>query len=72
MADSAPYLHDGSADTLEDAIRRHRGEGSRVTDAYLALPATDQAALVAFLKTLKAPPDAVPLRDPAVTHIAKR
>ena len=28
--------------------------------------------LRAFLKTLKAPPDATPLRDPGITKLAKR
>lgn len=72
VADSAPYLHDGSAATLADAIRAHRGDAKAVTEAYLKLSQADQAAVVAFLKTLKAPPDAIPLRDPAVTRLAKK
>ncbi len=58
VADSAPYLHDGSAPTLHDAIRRHRGDGRTVTDRYNKMPRQDQQALLAFLMTLKAPPDA--------------
>ena len=61
VADSAPYLHDGSAATLIDAIRRHQGEAKGVTTAYQALPAVDQAAVVKFLESLKAPPDAIPV-----------
>src|SRR5262249_6498687 len=29
VADSAPYLHDGRANTLEDAIRMHAGQGTK-------------------------------------------
>jgi hypothetical protein len=72
VADSAPYLHDGSANTLADSIRRHRGDAKAVTEAFGKLPSTDQSALIAFLKTLKAPPTAVPLSDPTVTRLAKK
>lgn len=61
VADSAPYLHDGSAATLADAIRRHQGEAKGVTAAYQKLSASDQAAVVKFLESLKAPPDAIPV-----------
>ncbi len=61
VADSAPYLHDGSARTLRDAIARHGGDAKVVTEAYRKLPAADQEAVLAFLRTLKAPPDAVPV-----------
>jgi CxxC motif-containing protein (DUF1111 family) len=60
VADSAPYFHDGGAPTLRDAILRHGMEAGTVTKAYQALPKPDQDAVVAFLKTLKAPPDALP------------
>jgi CxxC motif-containing protein (DUF1111 family) len=55
VADSAPYLHDGRAPTLEDAIKMHGGQGSRARDVFLKLSPADQARLVAFLKTMKAP-----------------
>jgi len=55
VADSAPYFHDGGCATLEDAILRHRGDASKVTKTYQALAALDQRAVVAFLRTLKAP-----------------
>jgi mono/diheme cytochrome c family protein len=60
VADSAPYLHDGSARTLRDAILRHGGDAKAVREAYKRLSHTDQEALVAFLRTLRAPPDALP------------
>jgi hypothetical protein len=54
-------MHDGSARTLAEAILRHGGDAKMVTDAYKKLPREEQAALVAFLHTLKAPPDAPPV-----------
>lgn len=58
VADSAPYLHDGSAPTLAAAIARHQGDAKSVTAAYQKLPDADKAAVIAFLESLKAPPDA--------------
>jgi CxxC motif-containing protein (DUF1111 family) len=55
VADSAPYLHDGRAETLEKAIALHGGEASGVAKRFEALPISDQDALLAFLKTLRAP-----------------
>ncbi|MCA9243166.1 MAG: hypothetical protein KDA32_04365, partial [Phycisphaerales bacterium] len=52
ISQTAPYLHDGSADTLDEAIRGHQGEAHDVIDAYEALSASDRAALIAFLETL--------------------
>jgi CxxC motif-containing protein (DUF1111 family) len=64
VADSAPYFHDGGSPTLEAAVRRHHGDAESATAAYLALPANDRAALIEFLKTLKAPSDAAPVSPP--------
>jgi CxxC motif-containing protein (DUF1111 family) len=55
VADSAPYLHDGRAGTLDDAIRQHGGQGSRSRDRYVKLSESERAALIAFLQTLHAP-----------------
>jgi CxxC motif-containing protein (DUF1111 family) len=55
IRDSAPYLHDGRAGTLDEAIRSHEGEARPATEAYLALPITDQQLLIAFLESLVAP-----------------
>ena len=55
VADSAPYLHDGRAATLEAAIGLHGGEAADVAARYKACPAADREAIVAFLKTLRAP-----------------
>jgi CxxC motif-containing protein (DUF1111 family) len=72
VADSAPYMHDGSAPTLRDAILRHGGDAKIVREKFKALAPNDQSALLAFLGTLKAPPDAPPLSNPAVTKLAQK
>jgi CxxC motif-containing protein (DUF1111 family) len=46
------FMHNGRAETPEQAIDMHGGEASRARDLFKALPAADRAALVAFLKTL--------------------
>jgi len=55
VANSAPYMHDGRANTLEEAISMHGGQGARSARSFKALSYSDQVALVAFLKTLQAP-----------------
>ena len=49
---SAPYLHDGRADTLDDAIRLHGGEGQASRDAYLSLTQPERDDIIAFLEVL--------------------
>jgi CxxC motif-containing protein (DUF1111 family) len=46
------YLHDGSAGTIDAAIRAHGGEAAAAQKAYLALPETERDALLAYLETL--------------------
>jgi hypothetical protein len=65
-------MHDGAAPTLRDAINAHRGDAKSVTQKYVALGTTDQAALLSFLGSLKAPPDAHPLRDPSITKLSRK
>lgn len=55
IADTAPYLHDGRATTLFQAIEMHGGEAQYARDAFLALSETKQARLLAFLRTLRTP-----------------
>ncbi len=55
IADTAPYLHDGRATTLFDAIEFHGGEAQDARDRFVALPVQTRRALIAFLKTLKTP-----------------
>jgi CxxC motif-containing protein (DUF1111 family) len=52
VAAVAPYLHDGRADTLDEAIRWHGGEAQRARDAYVALPEDERARVIAFLESL--------------------
>lgn len=49
---TAPYLHDGRADTIDEAIRLHGGEGEASRDAYEGLSDEDRAALMSFLEAL--------------------
>lgn len=47
-----PLLHDGSAPTVEDAIGFHTGEALAARTRFLALPAGQRAALLAFVMSL--------------------
>lgn len=60
-----PFLHDGRADTLEDAIALHGGEAEASRDAWLALSEAEQAEVVAFLRSLGGwdPQGHIKLRD---------
>ncbi|MBL4660189.1 MAG: hypothetical protein JKY19_07520, partial [Alcanivoracaceae bacterium] len=58
VADTAPYLHDGRALTLEDAIMMHDSPGCEAAIAgqnFKALTADDQLNLIKFLNTLRTP-----------------
>ena len=55
VADSAPYLHDGRAATLQEAIALHSGQGGRAARRFAELKPAEQEQLIAFLKTLRAP-----------------
>jgi hypothetical protein len=55
VRDSAPYLHDGRAATLEEAIRAHGGEAEAVVEKFRALTAMERDSMLTFLGTLAAP-----------------
>ncbi len=55
VADSAPYLHDGRAPTLQEAIRLHGGQAAPAALRFSLLGQADQGRLIAFLKSLRAP-----------------
>jgi CxxC motif-containing protein (DUF1111 family) len=55
VADSAPYLHDGRAPTLDAAIEQHAGEAAAAAGRFNTLPLDERAALLAFLRNLRAP-----------------
>lgn len=46
------FLHDGRARTLEEAILWHGGEAASSRDHFTRLPATERAALLAFVRSL--------------------
>jgi CxxC motif-containing protein (DUF1111 family) len=45
-------MHDGASLTFHDAILRHRGEASNVTERFEKLSKADQNAIIEFLKSL--------------------
>jgi CxxC motif-containing protein (DUF1111 family) len=49
---SGPFLHDGRAETLQEAIELHGGEATASRDAFLALDAASQADVIEFLEHL--------------------
>jgi hypothetical protein len=58
IRDSDPYLHDGRARTLMEAIELHGVPGSEAAPAakkFAALPAVQQQALIDFLESLRLP-----------------
>ncbi|TXT36373.1 MAG: hypothetical protein FD138_1008 [Planctomycetota bacterium] len=55
VRDSAPYLHDGRAKTLEQAIAMHGGEGQQSAMNFFSLSKADQTLVLAFLRSLVAP-----------------
>ena len=55
VADTAPYLHDGRATTLDAAILGHGGEADFSADAYRRLGLEEKKDLIAFLRTLRNP-----------------
>jgi CxxC motif-containing protein (DUF1111 family) len=50
--DSAPYLHDGRAATLDAAITQHDGEAAASGAAFARLSAGERLLLVTYLKSL--------------------
>jgi CxxC motif-containing protein (DUF1111 family) len=52
LSASAPYLHDGSAATVEDAILRHAGQARGARNAFARLRRADRLALLDFLGRL--------------------
>ena len=53
--DSAPYLHDGRAETLEEAVALHGGQGAKSAQQFFTLPARKRSQIEAFLKSLVTP-----------------
>lgn len=56
VADSAPYMHDGSAQTLHEAIEDHGGDAGHIRQRYReGINDRDRNALIAFLQALRVP-----------------
>jgi CxxC motif-containing protein (DUF1111 family) len=55
VADSGPYMHDGRAQTLAEAITLHGGQGAYSARAFRGLSATDRSRVLRFLGSLVAP-----------------
>lgn len=56
LAESPPYLHDGRATTIVEAIVAHGGEAEASRDAFTALSPTEQADVHMFLLSLSRAP----------------
>ena len=56
LAETAPYLHDGRAPTVQEAILLHGGEATAARDAYLALDEKGRASVRVFLASLSREP----------------
>lgn len=52
VGSTSPYLHDGRATTLEEAIRLHGGEAANVRQAFFARPVPEQGDVIKFLNSL--------------------
>jgi len=57
VADSAPYLHDGRASSLHQAILLHGGQAEDASKKFNQLKPETRKALISFLSSLKAPPE---------------
>ena len=56
LAETSPFLHDGRATTLQEAIMLHGGEGADARDAYAELEPEAQRELALFLLSLTRTP----------------
>jgi CxxC motif-containing protein (DUF1111 family) len=54
--DSGPYLHDGRAQTLEQAVAMHGGQGAASARKFFELSPRERLEIEALLKSLIAPP----------------
>jgi cytochrome c peroxidase len=62
LANEPPFFHHGLFPTIREAILAHAGEASASSTAFRGLSASEQGALVEFLKTLQIlPPGAAAL-----------
>lgn len=52
LSRSRPYMHDGRAPTIEDAIRFHAGDAEKEREAYAALSFGERGAIRLYLASL--------------------
>jgi CxxC motif-containing protein (DUF1111 family) len=52
LSASAPYLHDGSARTIEEAILRHANQAASARNMFQALSPADKADVLSFLGSI--------------------
>ncbi len=53
--DTAPYLHDGRADTIATAVALHGGEGQVAALKFFRLTLAERQQVELFLQSLAAP-----------------
>ena len=56
VANTRPFLHDGSAVLFDEAIAMHGGEAAPIAEAFLNLSEADKASLRIFLLSLRRAP----------------
>jgi hypothetical protein len=56
VADTAPYMHDGRATTLTEAIEWHGGEAKTAKNKFIGLKDDKKVALLEYLRSLRTPP----------------
>jgi CxxC motif-containing protein (DUF1111 family) len=49
---AAPFMHDGRAETLQEAIEMHAGEAEASRDAFLGLTEVERSEIIEFLEKL--------------------
>ncbi len=69
LRDSAPYLHDGRARTIEEAVAAHAGEAQPSAVQYAGLGVLDRLRLDGYLLTLVAPPVERPAPPPTAKPV---
>jgi len=77
VADTGPYLHDGRALTIREAIEMHgadiESEAHGAVQNFVTAPSAEQDALLAFLDTLRSPNGTFPyLINKLAPRVAKR
>ena len=70
--DSGPYMHDGRARTLDEAVAMHEGQGKASAHQFFRLASKERTQIEAFLKSLIAPGSAGAGRLAQTAEVAAR